>query len=74
MTEFRDWYNNVPLFTRVWLTLTIVMSILGRFGLLSYYTMMLDFYPFIHKFQVSLHVVFKVSYCTHLRGHSSILL
>ncbi|KAJ8710073.1 hypothetical protein PYW07_009439 [Mythimna separata] len=52
MSEFRDWYNSVPFFTRYWLTLTIVFSILGRFGLLNYYYLVLDLYPIIRQFQI----------------------
>ncbi|XP_045505338.1 derlin-1 [Colias croceus] len=52
MSEFKDWYNSVPLFTRYWLTCTIALSLIGRFGLFNYYYFVLDYYPFIHQLQI----------------------
>ncbi|CAB3229734.1 unnamed protein product [Arctia plantaginis] len=52
MSEFRDWYNSVPFFTRYWLTLTIAFSLLGRFGILDYYHLTLDYNSFVHQFQI----------------------
>ncbi|VVC98956.1 derlin-1 [Leptidea sinapis] len=52
MSEFKDWYNNVPFFTRYWLTLTIALSLVGKFGIFSYYNFILDFHSFIYKLQL----------------------
>ncbi|XP_028176885.1 derlin-1 [Ostrinia nubilalis] len=52
MSEFKDWYRNVPFFTRTWLTLTIVFSLIGRFGLVNPYYLLLDFYPFVFECQI----------------------
>lgn len=61
MTEFKDWYNSVPFFTRYWLTFTIGLSIIGRFGIISYYYFILDFYPFIYQFQVCYIIMFLIA-------------
>ncbi|XP_068624880.1 derlin-1 [Battus philenor] len=52
MSEFKDWYNSVPFFTRYWLTCTILFSIIVRFGILNYYYLILDLQPFISQFQI----------------------
>lgn len=55
MSEFKDWFNSVPFFTRYWLSLTIGLSLLGRFGLLNMYHLMLDFPSIFYSFQVCIH-------------------
>ncbi|XP_013138262.1 PREDICTED: derlin-1 [Papilio polytes] len=52
MSEFKDWYYSVPFFTRYWLSFTIILSLVGRFGIINYYNLVLDFYPFINQFQI----------------------
>ncbi|KOB69379.1 Uncharacterized protein OBRU01_12816 [Operophtera brumata] len=52
MSEFKDWWNGVPFFTRYWLSLTIGLSLLGRFGLLNMYYLMLDFPSIFYSFQI----------------------
>lgn len=54
MSEFKDWWNSVPFFTRYWLSFTIGLSLLGRFGLLNMYYLMLDFPSIFYSFQVSI--------------------
>ncbi|XP_072948422.1 derlin-1 [Epargyreus clarus] len=52
MTEFRDWYKSIPFFTRHWLTFTLVLSIITRFGAINYRYLVLDYYSFIYRFQI----------------------
>ncbi|KPJ19732.1 Derlin-1 [Papilio machaon] len=52
MSEFKDWYYSVPFFTRYWLSFTIILSLIGRFGIINYGYLVLDFYPFINQFQI----------------------
>ncbi|GBP62674.1 Derlin-1 [Eumeta japonica] len=52
MSEFKDWFDSIPFFTRYWLTFTIVVSLVGRFGIINYYNLVLDYYPFVHRFQI----------------------
>lgn len=52
MAEFKDWYNGLPFFTKYWLTFTIVLSLLGRFGLVTPYYFMLTYQTFIGQFQI----------------------
>lgn len=51
MTDFADWFNTVPLFTRYWLAGTVGLSILGRFGLLNPYYLILMYEP-LKSFQI----------------------
>ncbi|XP_022119108.1 derlin-1 [Pieris rapae] len=52
MSEFKDWFNSVPFFTRYWLAATIILSVLGRFGIFNYYYFILDFNLIFYKFQI----------------------
>lgn len=52
MSEFKDWYNSVPYFTRYWLTFTIVLSLIGRFGIINQYMFFLDLHSFLYKFHI----------------------
>ncbi|XP_023952938.2 derlin-1 [Bicyclus anynana] len=52
MSEFKDWFNSIPFFTRYWLAGTLAFSLIGRFGLLNYSYFILDFYLFFNKFQI----------------------
>lgn len=52
MSEFKDWYNNVPFFTRYWLTFTIVLSLAARFGIFQYATLILEVSSVLRYFQV----------------------
>lgn len=51
MSEIRDWFQNLPQFTRYWFGLSVAFPIAGRIGLLQPYYMILNT-DFIHKFQV----------------------
>ncbi|CAG9765980.1 unnamed protein product [Ceutorhynchus assimilis] len=51
MSDVGDWYRSVPRFTRMWFTGTVVLSLLGRFGLLNPLNLIL-LYPQIKQFQI----------------------
>lgn len=34
MSVIINWYNNIPIFTKYWLSITITTSVLARFGVL----------------------------------------
>uniref|UniRef100_U5EZG9 Derlin n=1 Tax=Corethrella appendiculata TaxID=1370023 RepID=U5EZG9_9DIPT len=52
MTDIADWFKNLPIFTKYWLTCTVVISLLGRFGLLPMYHMLLLWEPLFKQFQI----------------------
>lgn len=52
MSDFSEWYNRVPFFTKWWLTLTIGFSLAGRMGFFKPLSMVLLYSPFIHEFQI----------------------
>ena len=51
--DIQDWFKSLPLFTRYWFGLTILFTLLGRFGLLQPVWLVLYLEPLIHRFQVS---------------------
>lgn len=51
MSDLSDWFKSVPIFTRYWLASTVGFSVLGRFGLLNPYYLILLFEP-LKKFQL----------------------
>lgn len=51
MTDIGDWFQTVPFFTRYWLAGTLGLSILGRFGLISPYYLILLYEP-LKNFQI----------------------
>uniref|UniRef100_A0A1B0DDR6 Derlin n=1 Tax=Phlebotomus papatasi TaxID=29031 RepID=A0A1B0DDR6_PHLPP len=51
--DFSSWYNSVPIFTRYWLSSTIVLSLIERLGLISgEYLILLPFKFIYTKFQI----------------------
>jgi len=52
MSDIADWFKRLPFFTKWWLTLTAGCTLLGRFGLLKAYHLVLLYEPFIKQFQV----------------------
>ncbi|XP_046386647.1 derlin-1 [Ischnura elegans] len=52
MSDIADWYKSLPIFTRWWLGLTVAFSVLGRFGLINNYSLILLYEPFVRKFQI----------------------
>lgn len=53
MTDISVWYKNLPIFTKYWLSLTVGISLLARFGILQGYWLHLAPYLVTSKFQVS---------------------
>lgn len=53
MTDISHWFKNVPQFTRFWLTATLGVSIIGRFGMIPPRYLPLYYEPFVHGLQVS---------------------
>lgn len=51
MTDIGDWFQTVPFFTRYWLAGTLGLSILGRFGFISPYYLILLYEP-LKNFQL----------------------
>ncbi|XKL60341.1 hypothetical protein PGB90_001357 [Kerria lacca] len=52
MSDIGDWYKRIPFFTKWWLTLTVVLSLAGRIGLVQPYQMILLYSNVIHKFEI----------------------
>ncbi|KAG1697395.1 Derlin-1 [Nymphon striatum] len=52
MSDITDWFKSLPLITRWWFILSIVLPVLGRFGLLNPYYMVLLYEPIVYKFQI----------------------
>lgn len=52
MSDVGDWFNSLPIFTRYWLLLTGCLSLIGRFGLVNPYTLVLMYDPFVHNFEI----------------------
>lgn len=52
-SDLTDWYKSIPEMTRYWFTGCTVLPLLGRLGIFSPYTMLLDWNLFFSKFQVS---------------------
>ncbi|CAD6230710.1 GSCOCG00012182001-RA-CDS [Cotesia congregata] len=52
MSDFRNWVNSLPIFTRYWLMLTIGLSLIGRFGLVSSQLLTLRYDNLIHNFEI----------------------
>ena len=55
--ELGDWFRSIPVVTRWWFSLSIVFTLLGRFGLLNIMYMFLSFDLVAYKFQVNLCLV-----------------
>lgn len=52
MSELTDWFKSLPIFTRHWFALTILLSLLGRFSILSPKYLILDYFSIFHSFQI----------------------
>lgn len=51
MSDLGDWFKTIPLFTRYWFGSTIALTLVGRFGIISPYTLILLYEP-LKKFQI----------------------
>ena len=58
--EFRDWYQSIPKITRGWFTASVVLPLIGRFGLLNPYTLILLFEPFVKNFHVNYCLIINI--------------
>ncbi|VDM30443.1 unnamed protein product [Hydatigera taeniaeformis] len=50
--DLADAYYSIPRITRYWLTATIVLSLIGRFGLISAYSLILIWNKFFYELQL----------------------
>ena len=50
-SDFSDWYKSIPQITRYWFSGSVIVPLIARFGIISGQTMLLQFEPFINKFQ-----------------------
>jgi len=51
MSDFSDWFRNVPFFTRYWMASTVGLTLIGRFGLVNPISMLLLYEP-LKRFQI----------------------
>ena len=52
--EISLWYNAIPQITKYWFTGSVVLPLLGRFGIINSYYLLLDASLTITSFQVNL--------------------
>ncbi|GAB6021387.1 hypothetical protein CHUAL_003994 [Chamberlinius hualienensis] len=52
MTDVREWFNSLPIFTRYWFGLSVLFPLIGRFGLISPYYFILNWELVFSKFQL----------------------
>ncbi|XP_065676587.1 derlin-1-like [Hydra vulgaris] len=50
--DIGDWFRSIPIVTRWWFSSSIAFPLLGRFGILKLYYMILDFHLVVYKFQI----------------------
>ncbi|KAK3610374.1 hypothetical protein CHS0354_008650 [Potamilus streckersoni] len=50
--DIGDWYRSIPQITKYWFTGSVILPLLGRFGLLNPMHMLLIFESVIYKFQI----------------------
>lgn len=50
--DIGDWYRGIPQFTRYWFTGVVGLSLLGRFGIFSPMTLILEYYAVVYHFQI----------------------
>ena len=53
--DISNWFTSIPYITRWWFGLSIIVPLMGRFGLLSAYYMVLLFNQLVFQFQVGLY-------------------
>lgn len=52
MSDVRDWFNSLPIFTRYWLLCTAVFTLIGRFGLINPRSLILTYDSFVNNFEI----------------------
>jgi len=50
--DIADWFRRIPTMTKYWFTGSIVFPLLGKLGVVSVMTMLLDYSLVVHGFQV----------------------
>ena len=62
MSELSSWFKNLPIFTRHWFGLTIALSLVGRFAILSPKYLILDYHSIFESFHVMFYSKIFVQY------------
>ncbi|EZA56352.1 hypothetical protein DMN91_010349 [Ooceraea biroi] len=52
MSDMSNWFNSLPIFTRHWLLGTAILTLLGRFGILSPHSLILYPERFLNNFEI----------------------
>jgi len=50
--DIADWFRRIPTMTKYWFTGSIALPLLGKLGVVSVMTMLLDYKLVVHQFQV----------------------
>jgi len=50
--DIADWFRRIPMMTKYWFTGSIVFPLLGKLGVVSIMSMLLDYSLVVHGFQV----------------------
>jgi derlin-1 len=50
--DIGDWYRNIPQISRYWFTGSIILPLIGKIGLVSPMSMLLDFNLLVYSFQI----------------------
>ena len=62
MSEISDWFKSLPIFTRHWFGLTVALSLVGRFGILSPRYLVLDYQSIFQSYHVCIVPLKNFSY------------
>lgn len=65
--ELSLWYNSIPQMTRYWFTGSVVLPLLGRFGIINANYLILDFAATFRHFQVR-HPAYLTAFCLTTAG------
>jgi len=50
--DFGDWYRSIPQITRYWFSGSVILPLMGKIGIFSPLTMILDYYLLIYNFHI----------------------
>ena len=50
--DIADWFRRIPMMTKYWFTGSIALPLLGKLGVVSVMSMLLDYGLVVHGFQV----------------------
>ena len=50
--DIADWFRRIPTMSKYWFTGSIVLPLLGKLGVVSIMSMLLDYSLVVHGFQV----------------------